>query len=51
MTSTWRQRILRGDEVIATQDLRAALITNEGKPTRFPAEMVEAMAPWFADDA
>ena len=51
VTSTWRQRIRRGDEVIATQELRAALITNEGKPARFPAEMVEAMAPWFADDA
>ena len=48
VTSTWRQRIMRGDEVIATQDLRAALITNEGKPVRFPEEMVEAMRPWFA---
>lgn len=51
VTSTWRQRIVRGDEVIATQDLRAALVTNEGKPARFPTEMVEAMTPWFAVDA
>ena len=49
VTSTWRQRIMRGDEVIATQDLRAALITNEGKPARFPEEMVESLRPWFAD--
>lgn len=51
VTSSWRQRIRRGDETIATQDLRAALITNEGRPARFPSEMVEAMQPWFADPA
>ena len=50
VTSKWRQRILRGTELIATQELRAAMITLEGKPTRFPAEMVEAMAPYMADD-
>ncbi len=49
VTSTWRQRIMRGDETIATQDLRAALITNDGKPVRFPAEMVASLRPWFAD--
>ena len=51
VTSTWRQRIMRNDDVIATQELRAALITNDGKPTRFPDAMIESLRPWFADDA
>jgi acyl-CoA thioester hydrolase len=50
VTSTWRQRIMRIDEVIATQELRAALITNEGKPVRFPEAMIESLRPWFADN-
>lgn len=50
VTSTWRQRIMRGDEVIATQELRAALITNAGKPARFPDEMIESLRPWFIED-
>ena len=48
VTSKWRQRILRGDELIATQELRAAMITLEGKPTRFPTEMLEVMKPFMA---
>ncbi len=50
VTSKWRQRILRGDELIATQELRAAMITLEGRPTRFPAEMIEVMKPYMAAD-
>lgn len=49
VTSTWRQRILRGNELIATQDLRAALITNEGRPARFPDEMIDSLRPWFVE--
>lgn len=48
VTSKWRQRILRGDELIATQELRAAMITLGGKPTRFPPEMLEVMKPFMA---
>ena len=43
VTSTWRQRIVRGDQLIASQDLRAGMLTVEGKPTRFPEEMVAAL--------
>ena len=50
VTSKWRQRILRGDELIATQELRAAMITLGGKPTRFPPEMLEVMKPFMAGD-
>ena len=41
--STRRQRIVRGDQLIASQDLRAGMLTVEGKPTRFPEEMVAAL--------
>ena len=37
--------------ILAQLQLRAALITNEGKPIRFPEEMVESMRQWFADEA
>ena len=45
---------VRGGEpipvLIATQDLRAALITNEGRPARFPDEMIDSLRPWFVED-
>jgi hypothetical protein len=34
--------------LIATQELRAAMITLGGKPTRFPPEMLEVMKPFMA---
>ena len=49
VTSHWRQRIMRGDELIASQDLRAAMVTNDGRPVRFPAEFLEAMMPYMAE--
>jgi len=49
VTSRWHQRIIRGDELIAAQDLRAAMVTTEGKPTRFPDGFLEAMKPYMAD--
>ncbi len=49
VTSTWRQRILRGDEVIATQDLRAAMLDERGRPARFREEMIAALAPYMLE--
>ncbi len=46
VTSRWDQRIMRDDELIASQHLRAALVTTEGRPTRFPDHMVAALAPY-----
>lgn len=46
VTSRWRQRIVRGSEIIANQDLRAALVTTEGRPARFPDHMVAALQPY-----
>ena len=47
VTSNWRQRILRGDELICQQDLRAAMLDAQGRPARFSAEMVEALSRYI----
>ena len=47
-TSTWRQRLLRGDEVIASQLIRAAITDVEGRPTRMPSELRTALTPYVA---
>ena len=47
--ATWEQRILAGDRVIATQELASGCVTAAGKPTRFPAELVEALGPYRMD--
>ena len=45
--SVWRQRLLRGGEVVARQELRAAITNTGGKPVRVPADVTEALAPYF----
>ncbi|MFV2039070.1 MAG: acyl-CoA thioesterase [Acidimicrobiales bacterium] len=44
--ATWAQRIRRGSEVLATQEMTSACITAAGKPTRFPPELVKALEPY-----
>lgn len=51
VSSTWRQRLLRRGVVIATQELRAAMIDLEGRPVRFPAPMIAALQPYQAGEA
>ena len=48
VTTTWRQRILRGDELICSQDLRAALIDEGGRPVRFDDAMLDALSIYAA---
>lgn len=48
VTTTWRQRLLRGDEVLVRQEVLAAMTNLEGRPLRFPAAMKEALAPYQA---
>ncbi|MXW96840.1 MAG: acyl-CoA thioesterase [Acidimicrobiaceae bacterium] len=48
-SSTWRQRLVRGGEVVARQELRAAITDNDGKPVRAPADLAEALAPYFVE--
>ena len=45
-SSRWGQRILRGDDVLATQEVLAAVTDTEGKPVRSPAFIAEALAPF-----
>jgi acyl-CoA thioesterase FadM len=40
---TFEQRILRGEEILVEQSLTAATVTTAGRPTRVPAELVEAL--------
>lgn len=46
-SSLWRQRLMRGDEVVARQEVRAAITNTEGKPARVPADVIEALGPHF----
>jgi acyl-CoA thioester hydrolase len=46
-TSTWSQRILRGDSVLATQTVDVAATDWHGKPTRLPSDLVEALQPYL----
>lgn len=48
VTATWRQRILLGDEVLATQDVRAAITDLGGRPQRFPETLLESLAVYRA---
>ena len=50
-SSVWRQRLMRGDEVVARQELRAAITNNDGKPVRVPSDVIEALAPYFLPEA
>ena len=42
----WRQRLLRGDEVLVDQKLSAAVTNLEGRPLRFPRAIIEALRPY-----
>lgn len=44
-TATWHQRILRGDDVLVTQVVRVGCTTAAGRARRFPAAVIEALAP------
>ena len=37
------QRILRGDEVLVEQTITAAMVNNEGRPTRVPQALADAL--------
>jgi acyl-CoA thioester hydrolase len=48
VTSRWRQRLLRGDEVIVQQELGAAVTNLSGRPIRFPEHMMQMLRPYLA---
>ena len=43
VSARFRQRIVRGDTVLATQTVVGACTNLEGRPTRFPAELADAL--------
>jgi acyl-CoA thioester hydrolase len=43
VTARWRQRIMLGEEVLATQEVRAAMTDLDGRPRRFPTALLEAL--------
>ena len=43
-SSTWQQQMYRDDTLLATLEIRAAVTDLDGKPTRFPTDMVEALS-------
>lgn len=53
-SSLWGQRILRTDtesgtnQVLATQDVVAAVTGTNGRPTRFPPSMIDRLSPYLA---
>ena len=49
-SSRWRQRLLRRDEVVARQLLRAAITDTTGKLVRAPESLAEQLAPYMAEE-
>ncbi len=47
-SSWWHQRLLRGDELLATLDVRAATTTLDGRPTAAPADLRDALVTTIA---
>ena len=46
VSATWAQRIRRGEELIATQDVEVGCTTPDGKITRWPEPLVTALSPY-----
>ena len=44
--ATWLQRIVRGDDVIATQVVTSVSTNGAGRPRRFSAELIAALEPY-----
>ena len=47
-TATWGQKITKGDDVYATQTVGAAILTMEGRPTRWLPDFESAMEPYVS---
>ncbi len=49
-TTSWRQRVLRGPELIASADVRAAFTDANGRPIRAPEGFTTAAEGYRSDD-
>ncbi len=47
-SSIWHQRLVRDGEVLARQEVRAAITDNNGRPVRVPDDLAETLAPYLA---
>ncbi len=47
-SSRWTQRMYRGDELVAVQEITAATTTTEGRPVRLPDVMAARLHPYLA---
>ena len=45
-SSIWRQRLLVGDEPVATQTVRIGVTDGRERPVRFPEEMATVLEPY-----
>ena len=50
-SSIWRQRLLVGNEPVATQTVRIGVTDGRERPVRFPEEMATALAPYRPEGA
>jgi acyl-CoA thioester hydrolase len=49
VSAVFGQRIMRGDEVLATQTLSAACVSLDGRPQRFPAALRDGLERFEAE--
>ena len=49
-SSIWRQRLLVGDEPVATQTVRIGVTDGRERPVRFPEEMAAVLGPYRPED-
>ena len=49
VTGRFGQRIVRGDQVIATQTVYAACVNANGRPMRWPTEMTDGLAGYLVE--
>ena len=50
-SSIWRQRLLVGDEPVATQTVRIGVTDGRERPVRFPEEMATVLGSYRPEDA
>jgi len=51
VSTRFGQRIVRDQDVLATQTVRGACVTLDGRPTRFPDELLVGMQPYLTSPA
>jgi acyl-CoA thioester hydrolase len=51
VTTRFGQRIMRGDEVLATQVVLGACVNPQGRPMRFPTEMSEGLGSFLIGES